>query len=232
MISRIQNILLGVVLVAFVVSDIVLLKSNSRLRDELGTANSVIVNYKKTAFDDDRMASNSAVPPEIFLYNYSQSPNAPSGGSDLVSSIKPIGSSSTPGTSLLALKDKYLGKAGRSQFTLFVFFSPTDCPACLLEASIWQRLQDNQRSRLQVMGIMNHPHKLEGEQFLKNLGITFPVLFDNTGFLKNKYRIGETPEKVLIDSEGKTLHIAPGSKTEEEKRGFEESVLKLLSSTH
>jgi peroxiredoxin len=137
---------------------------------------------------------------------------------------------STAGASLLDLKKKYLGNAARSEFTLFIFFSPTDCPACLSEASIWQRLHaDGQRLSLQVVGVMNHPNKLEGEQFLKNLGITFPVLFDNTSVLKNKYMIGETPEKVLIDSEGETLLITPGGKTEEQRRAFEESVLKLVA---
>jgi hypothetical protein len=100
----------------------------------------------------------------------------------------------------------------------------------LSEASIWQKLHaDGQRLRLQVIGVMNHPNKLEGEQFLKNLGVTFPVLFDNMSILKNRYMIGETPQKVLIDSKGKTLLITPGGKTEEQRRAFEESVLKLVA---
>lgn len=230
MTSKMQNGLMGLALAIIVICNILLIMGNLRLRDELDVANKTIVKLQKTAFHDNTVINDSAAPLEIVVYNYSQPTPTQTRGSNEDNASKNTTPGLTPGASLLDLKRKYLGKAAQSEFSLFIFFSPTDCPACLSEASIWQRLHvDGQRLNLQVIGVMNHPHKLEGEQFLKNLGITFPVLFDNTSLLKNKYMIGETPEKILIDSEGKTLLITPGGKTEEQRRAFEESVLKLIT---
>lgn len=223
-----RNILLGVAIAIFMVSDFVLIKSNLRLRDELNVANRAIGTLRKNALHTNTGVSEPTPPPEVFLYNNRQTAHAPS---DEFYSIKPLSLDSTAGMTLLDLKTKYLGKAAESEFVLFVFFSPTDCPACLSEAVLWQKMHvDSQRLNLCVIGVMNHPDKTEAEQFLKQLGITFPVFFDSMAFFKNKYRIGETPEKVLIDSQGETLLISPGSRTEEQKRMFEESLLKLIAS--
>lgn len=225
---KVQKVLLGMVFAAFVISNFVLIRTNARVNDELSTANRLIAKLQKNSFHDNIVSDPSAAP-EIVLLNHHQSARLRSKGSDQFNSIKSLGPDSTPGMSLLDLKSRYLGKAAQSGFTLFVFFSPTDCPACLQEALIWQKLHLNsQHLDLQVIGIMNHIDKAEGEQFLKQLGVTFPVFFDNTAFLKNKYRIGETPEKVLIDSKGETLLTNPGSDTEEKKRAFEETVLKIV----
>ncbi len=225
---KVKKVLLGMVFAGFVISNLVLIRTNARVSAALDTANRLIAKLQKNSFHDNIISDSSAAS-EIVLLNYQQPERLRSDNRDQFNSIKPLGPDSTPGLSLLDLKSRYLGKTARSGFTLFIFFSPTDCPACLQEGPIWEKLHLNtQHLDLQVIGIMNHPDKAEGEQFLKELGVTFPVFFDNTAFLKNKYRIGETPEKVLIDSKGNTLLINPGSPTEERRRAFEESLLKLV----
>jgi AhpC/TSA family. len=215
---------------AFIASNALLIRNNLILKNELEVARTTITKLQKTAFHDNVVGGSFSPPAEIVLYNHPPSANASAGKRAQVSPVKQSGADTTPGLSLLDLKETYLGKDAQSAFTLFVFFSPTDCPACLQEASIWQKLSADESSlKLKVIGIMNHSDQREGEQFLKQLQITFPVLFDNTASLKGRYHIGETPEKVLVDSKGNTLLIQPGSKTAEEKRAFEESVIKLVT---
>lgn len=230
MTPRARNTLLGVAFAIILVSDLMLIRSNMRLRDELNVANGAMGTLRKNAFHNNAGVGDSSPSPELFLYNNRQTADAFSDNRDQSYSIKPISLDSTAGVPLLDLKTKYVGTAAGSEFVLFVFFSPTDCPACLSEADLWQKMHaDSQRLGLSVIGVMNHPDKTEGEQFLKQLGITFPVFFDSTAFLKKRYRIGETPEKVLMDSQGKTLLISPGSRTQEQRVIFEESVLKLIA---
>jgi len=220
---RKRDLLLGVVLTAFLISNFLLIRANARLRSELTIANSLIAELQINAFHDGtigHLPSDGSAQPELILYNY---PNT-------VQAKSPIGKESLPGLSLLELKNKYLGAAAQSKFTLFVFFSPTDCNFCLQESSTWQRLHtDGQRLNLCVVGIMDHPDKGEAEQFLKQLAVTFPVLSDNTSFLKAKYRISITPEKVLVNSHGEVLLISSRSETDDEKRAFEHSVTELVT---
>ena len=221
---RKRDLLLGVILAAFFISNLVLIRTNARLRYELTVANLTIVKLQTNAFHDGRISdgapSDGSAQPELVLYNY------PTG----VQAKSLIGRDSSPGMSLLDLKSKYLGTAAQSKFTLFVFFSPTDCNYCLQESAIWQRLHTNgQRLSLSVVGIMDHPDKMEAEQFLKQLAVTFPVLSDNTSFLKAKYRINDTPEKVLVNSQGEILLISPKSQAEDEKQAFEHTVMGLVT---
>lgn len=137
---------------------------------------------------------------------------------------------SVPTLSLLDLKNRYLGKNSDAEFTLFIFFSPTDCPLCLQEAAIWQRLHlDGQRLGLSVVGVIDRSSSDEVSHFLKQLGITFPVLFDNKSLLTTLYKVMRTPYKVLIDSKGSTVLISPASITLEQQREFERSLLKRLA---
>ena len=220
---RKRDLLLGVVFVALLGSNFMLVKLNTRLRSELNVANLSIAKLRKNAFHDGVLSDGSAAP-ELVLYNYPQPGQASSGSQSQASR------ESSPGLSLIELKTKYLGTAAQSKFTLFVFFSPTDCNYCLQESTTWQRLHaDGQRLSLYVVGVMDHPDKTEAEQFLKQLAVTFPVFSDNTSSLKAKYRIGVTPEKVLVNSQGEILLISPRSETDDEKRAFEQSVKDICS---
>jgi len=133
---------------------------------------------------------------------------------------------SIPGISLLELKQHYVGGSD-SDFTLFIFFSPTDCPACLREAKIWQDLfRDREMLHLSVVGIVDQCNQREAEVFAEQLGTAFPVMFDAQSTLRSSFGISRTPEKILIDKEGHVLLTDSGNKTEETQTAFNQEIRK------
>jgi peroxiredoxin len=137
---------------------------------------------------------------------------------------------SVPTLSLLNLKELYFSKDSNSAFTLFIFFSPTDCPVCLQESAIWQSLHhESQQLKLSVIGIADRSSNNEVTKFIKQKGITFPVLFDEKSLLRTTYKVTRTPHKILIDSKGSTVLVSPASQTPEQRRAFEKSIRERLA---
>jgi hypothetical protein len=127
--------------------------------------------------------------------------------------------------SLLDIKHRYLPGDPDSDFTLFVFFSPTDCPGCLREAGVWQRLfQDRKTLHLSVIGIMNHCSQQEAEAARRELGITFPVLFDANSVLASSFGFQKTPEKILLNKQDQVILTSPSYQQEEMQRLFEHEI--------
>lgn len=137
----------------------------------------------------------------------------------------PVAPVQSPPLSLLDLKRRYLSGEKDSDFTLFVFFSPTDCPACLREAAVWQRLfQERDALHLSVIGIVNHCSQQEAEAARRTLGITFPILLDVNSILATSFGFQKTPEKILMNKQTEVILTSPPYQQEEMQRHFEHEV--------
>jgi peroxiredoxin len=146
-------------------------------------------------------------------------------GSDSLSKAAIKAMRSTRQLSLLDLKHRYIAAEPDRRFTLFIFYSPTDCPACLKESAAWERLASAGPSLdLSVVGIVDRCSSQEADSARHDMGLTFPVLFDQQSALRILYRILRTPQKVLVDRSGKVLLASPPDQTPEGQDAFEHQV--------
>lgn len=106
----------------------------------------------------------------------------------------------------------------QSKPTLLVFFSPTDCGACLSERTIWEKVA--QENMAKVLAIASHPDLGELKTWLKSADFSLPVLFDSTESAIEKLGIVATPLKVLTAPSGRVIWTDPARLTPEEKRNF------------
>lgn len=93
---------------------------------------------------------------------------------------------------------------GRDAYTLFVFLSPSDCSPCLAEVNLWRQLALG-RQGLSVCAIARHANIRELWQWINNLDVNFPVLYDEGGSVTREVGIIATPFKVLANRQGKVL---------------------------
>jgi peroxiredoxin len=85
---------------------------------------------------------------------------------------------------------------------VLAFFKVT-CPVCQYAMPFIERLHRAYQGRVRVLGISQHPRK-ETAQFLREYGITFPVLLDHedTYAASNAYAITNVPTIFLIAPDG------------------------------
>jgi peroxiredoxin len=88
---------------------------------------------------------------------------------------------------------------------LLIFFSPNDCPACLKEISLWNRLLE--ALPVKVIGLVPHYNAGEISYFILNEDIRFEVWIDLEQKLYEYIDFSETPIKVLIDKRNDILSI-------------------------
>jgi len=225
------NVIVGaIILILLGASNILLIAKFLRLRTELNTAYSMIAKLQQ---DTDLVANvelyqKDTMPYEMRVYNHHNLSSAINSTVDITKNAQSVLLSHL---TLSDLRARLISRGflpGR-EYTLLVFFSPTDCPACLQEATQWQKLHlEGQGLNLSIVGIMNHPSISEGETYIKRFKVTFPILFDNRGLLRAHYKIIETPEKLLADSTGAILLRDHSNRTQERQIAFEQAVRKTL----
>jgi len=115
---------------------------------------------------------------------------------------------------------------GLSPFTLFVFFSPSDCAPCLLERELWKEISDS--NKVNIIGIARHVDKRELKDWIENSEISFLVLYDEKSMLTEKLGIDKTPLKLLTDNRGNILFIDNIRATRSEQKVFVNKLDELL----
>lgn len=108
---------------------------------------------------------------------------------------------------------------GRSSFTLFVFLSPSDCSPCLEEVNLWRRLASG-RQGLGLCAIARHTNIRELRQWIRNLDVNFPVLYDEGGLVTSDFGIISSPFKVLANRQGRMLLKEGPSYNDTAQRAF------------
>ena len=91
------------------------------------------------------------------------------------------------------------------KFKLLIFFSPNDCPACLKEISLWNRLSE--ALPVKVIGLVPHYNAGEISYFILNEDIKFEVWIDLEQKLYEYIDFSETPVKVLIDKHNDVISM-------------------------
>lgn len=136
---------------------------------------------------------------------------------------------SAPRLSLEDLRTRYLPGDPSTPYTLVVFFSPTDCPACLNESGFWERLHESKRTlHVSVLGIADRTNDSELTAFIRQKGLTFPILRDNDSLLRYVFDIDRTPFAALLDQSGKVVMVDTTQPDPIAQRAFERGLTARL----
>jgi len=80
------------------------------------------------------------------------------------------------------------------------------CAPCVVEMPALERAYNQLKDRGFVVLAVAIDDDLNAiKEFQKDLGLTFPILLDNTSRTKNRYKISGYPETYIIDAEGKMV---------------------------
>ncbi len=92
---------------------------------------------------------------------------------------------------------------------VLVNFWATWCPPCREEMPLLQAAADRYRNTLVVLGVNFDEPENEVQSFVKEFGITFPILLDPGGRIGDLYRVYAFPTSVFVDGTGviQVVHI-------------------------
>jgi peroxiredoxin len=107
---------------------------------------------------------------------------------------------------------------GQSEFTVLVFFSPSDCPPCFSEKDLWGQIP--KRCGIPVFGIASNPDPRELWQWVGNTGIPIEVYLDSSLIVESMMDFARTPLKALVDSTGTILWADPPRLEPAERESF------------
>lgn len=99
------------------------------------------------------------------------------------------------------------------------------CAPCRIEMSEFQNIYDSNPNEIVVIGVNLQENKDNIEEFVKKLGITFPILLDPDSEVKSLYDIFTQPVTYFIDKDGKIVDKKFGPLTIEE---INEKVSKIV----
>lgn len=111
------------------------------------------------------------------------------------------------------------GKTSKPALTLLVFLGPGDCPSCLEEAEIWEKLYQKYRSKgLFVLGMVRTQDTLVAGQIADSYGLTFPISPLDSASQELLWIAPATPFKVVIDSLRRVVYLSgPNSELGEQE---------------
>ncbi|MFS0576708.1 thiol-disulfide oxidoreductase ResA [Sporosarcina sp. 179-K 3D1 HS] len=102
---------------------------------------------------------------------------------------------------------------------VFLNFWGTWCPPCKEEMPYMEKQYQVFKDKgVQILAVDIAEPQLKVESFRDQYGLTFPIVIDKNKSVMETYNIGPLPTTVLIDPDGKIVHV--------EKRGMSEEVIK------
>jgi thiol-disulfide isomerase/thioredoxin len=91
------------------------------------------------------------------------------------------------------------------------------CGPCRQEMPLLQQIQAKYEPLgFTLLGINVEPDSAEAEKWLKNVPVTFPILFDRENSVSARFGVEAMPSSVLIDREGNVRHVHRGYKPGDE----------------
>lgn len=139
-----------------------------------------------------------------------------------------LASKPAPNFTLESLDGREISLADLKGKVVLLNFWATWCPPCVREIPRLVRVADKYRDQgLVVLGVNTtfQDDQAKVTQFVREQGITYPILLDVTGEVGQKYTSRLMPTTYIIDQAGKIVHTKVG---EVDEQTLEEQVLALL----
>jgi thiol-disulfide isomerase/thioredoxin len=103
---------------------------------------------------------------------------------------------------------------------VLVNFWATWCGPCVLEMPNIQKYYEQFPGEFEVVAVNSDESKLAVEKFVKNIGVTFPVVLDPRLLTQSQYRPRGLPTTFILDGEGKVLAQHIGLMSEKNLAGY------------
>lgn len=109
--------------------------------------------------------------------------------------------------------------------TVVTFLSST-CVPCRTELPILQRLADEHRGRVRIVGIDHLEFRDQGLRFVEELGITFPVALDEAGGTAVAWLVPALPATFFLAEDGRVVRSLLGRASEADLKSGLDSILR------
>lgn len=105
-------------------------------------------------------------------------------------------------------------------------FWGTWCPPCKKEFPAIERQYKNfENEGVHVLAINIAQSNLEVQNYINELGLTFPVAIDKNRSVMTTYNVGNLPATILVDKDGVITNIITGEMTEAQIKEHLESIM-------
>lgn len=95
---------------------------------------------------------------------------------------------------------------------VIINFWATWCPPCRAEMPDFQELYESEDVEILAVNLTESEQSEEGVQdFIDELGLTFPVPMDEDTIVSQMYEVQAYPTSYMVDSEGKIQFVARGA---------------------
>jgi thiol-disulfide isomerase/thioredoxin len=112
---------------------------------------------------------------------------------------------------------------------VLINFWATWCGPCRQEMPLLDEIYVRyRRAGLVMLGVNIDEDAAEAAEMARTLGVSYPVLFDETKEVSKSYMVGAMPVTILIDREGVVRYVSEGYKPGYEKR-YTEKLRELLN---
>jgi len=133
-----------------------------------------------------------------------------------------------PDFTLKSMAGKNLNLAEQRGNIIVINFWASWCGPCRKEMPVLQKFYDKyQDLGVSVWGVNVEQENQAGRDFLADLDLKFPILFDDTNTISAKYQVEAMPTTVIIDRDGLVRYAFQGYKPGYEKK-YAKAIKKLI----
>ncbi len=133
-----------------------------------------------------------------------------------------------PDFTLKSMSGKNLNLAEQRGNIIVLNFWASWCGPCRKEMPVLQKFYDKyQDLGVSVWGVNVEQENQAGRDFLADLNLKFPILFDDTNTISKKYQVEAMPTTVIIDRDGLVRYAFKGYKPGYEKK-YAKAIKKLI----
>jgi cytochrome c biogenesis protein CcmG/thiol:disulfide interchange protein DsbE len=118
----------------------------------------------------------------------------------------------------------------RGKAVLVNFFASWCRPACSLEApELEQTWRTYRRSGLVVLGVDWQDLRSDARGFMREFGLTYPVVYDGPGSIGDRYGLSGLPESYVVGRDGRVVDAIIGSiNTDSDRARLKRAVKRAL----
>lgn len=125
--------------------------------------------------------------------------------------------SSIPDFKLVALDGSVHDSAAYAGKPMIINFWGTFCPPCREEMPALQSIYEEYGDQVTMIGINLSEDKVTVSNFVQQVGVTFPILFDRNRMTEKKFGLRQYPTTFFVRPDGKVMEMLFGLPLKEEQ---------------